>query len=368
MRHWNRPRAGLPAGRGDGAKAFVVGKGDVDRLLRTLSRRYQVWGPVRKGRRHVLDRLAGGCADLDYTNTDHPASKLFLPTEEVLFRFRDGQLAEETIPSQGETVALFGVRPCDVRALGVLDRLFKRDPYYRARRGSIFVAVLNCSRPGPECFCLSVGGGPALDAGYDLAMTDIGEAYVVEAGTRAGEETVRRSGLRKAAAFHLEEREQVLRAAVSSFTKGMRADAGRLMEKGTCHPVWSGVARECLGCGACTAVCPTCFCYAAADRLGFDLRSGTRVRTRDSCLRPGRALIAGGHNFREERTARIRHRVYHKVVYHRLQFGTPGCVGCGRCIRACIKGIDMTAVVQDLASGVVRDLASVQEENASAVV
>ena len=114
--------------------------------------------------------------------------------------------------------------------------------------------------------------------------------------------------------------------------------------------VWQEVGEECLSCGTCSMVCPTCYCYAVFDELNLDASSGQRKRRWDSCLFKDYALVAGGHNFRAERSSRVKNRFFHKQSGFVTQYGRPSCVGCGRCKAYCPAGIDIVEIVNKLRS------------------
>jgi len=103
--------------------------------------------------------------------------------------------------------------------------------------------------------------------------------------------------------------------------------------------LWEKLGERCLGCSSCTMVCPTCTCFDVRDDVDFSLTSGQRCRVWDSCQLTMFATVAGGHNFRSQRAARVRHRFLRKGKYQREAYGLSGCVGCGRCAQACLVHI-----------------------------
>jgi sulfhydrogenase subunit beta (sulfur reductase) len=112
--------------------------------------------------------------------------------------------------------------------------------------------------------------------------------------------------------------------------------------------VWEELGERCLSCGACSHVCPTCYCFDVQDESELGSRAGSRVRVWDSCLFRTHALVAGGENFRASRGSRVKFRYYHKQRGFVAEYGRPSCVGCGRCATACPAGIDIVGVIRQL--------------------
>jgi len=261
---------------------------------------------------------------------------------------KDGGFEAVSTPRQKTKYAFFGIRPCDLAAVHVLDRTMLEpgleDPIYEGRRkDSIFIAA-NCARAEQNCFCTSMGTGPRAESGYDLSITELPGKLVIDVAEgrqnlldgveihpatkediRAEDEVILRTSEQMVRRFDTENLPPLLYAAIDS-------------------PHWGEVAHRCLACGNCTMVCPTCFCNTIREEI--DLAAGTvsRVRVWDSCLSKEFVYSAGG-NPRLQRRDRYRQFVMHKLAYWRDQFGVLGCVGCGRCITWCPVGIDITATV-----------------------
>lgn len=289
--------------------------------------------------------------------------RLLLPPREELLRahrtegglvFRPAEEAE-VADGEGPRRAFFGVRPCDLAAIEVQDRVFlegpRRDPRYARRRAAALVVAVNCLEPGDLCFCASMGTGPRADSGYDLCLTEWEEGFLVEVGTDRGRELADRLPLREAdpgAEARLEE--GIARAARRM---GRSLDRNRLPEilfANLDHPRWAEVAGRCLACGNCTLVCPTCFCSTVTE--GSDLRGeeARRVREWDSCFTAGHGRMAHG-TVRPEIEDRYRQWLTHKLGSWVSQYGVSGCVGCGRCIAWCPVGIDITEEVATIRAG-----------------
>lgn len=332
------------------AAMSLVPKEEVGLLVDGLARHYQVIGPKQKGKAFVLEKLASGQElRLDYQTSILPPRKALIRPRETMFSFHDNQV--ETVQDAGPQV-LFGLHPCDVHALTLLDQVFSleyEDPYYAARRQQTYVVALNCTTVGENCFCYLMGTGPTLRDGYDLLLTDLGNEYLVEVGSDAGEELLGHLSLRPAPRVRVVEKEKRLDQVRRQFRQQMEVTEMREVLAGSYnHPAWRELAKDCLGCGNCTMVCPTCFCFQVKDQLELDLNHGQRVREWDSCLLWDYSLVALGHNFRPQLETRLKQRLYHKLYYYEDQIGTPGCVGCGRCVTNCPAGIHPLEVVARL--------------------
>jgi ferredoxin len=257
--------------------------------------------------------------------------------------------AEE--PLDETPLALVGVRSCELHAIARQDRIFLGgshvDADYEARRKDMFVVAVDCFEPGGTCFCASMGTGPKVEAGYDLALSELldGEhRFLVEAGSERGLEVLAEIPSRPAQAADVE--------AASASTESAARRMGReldthdllgLLRSNLEHPRWDEVAERCLTCGNCTLVCPTCFCSSVDDETDLS-GDAARWRVWDSCFSVDYAYVHGG-SVRPSGRARYRQWLTHKLGTWHEQFGTSGCVGCGRCITWCPVGIDITEEV-----------------------
>jgi ferredoxin len=285
---------------------------------------------------------------LDYNITILPPKTALQPPRERVVRIQfDGEPVVETTVDAAPTV-LFGVHTCDLHAIPLLDRAFSvdyPDAHYLERRKNTLIVSLECLKPCDEhSFCKDMGT-MAADNGYDLHLTDIGSAYTVNVGTEAGAALLERfEGTRTAADGETSRLQEVLNAKWPRFRNRLTFDSGELpslLAAGYSHPVWKQLGDRCLACGSCTNVCPTCYCFNVTDSIELSGTAAERTRNWDSCQLEEFALVASGENFREARAARQRHRMMRKGKYLRERFGTTGCVGCGRCIRACLVHINI---------------------------
>ena len=332
--------------------AFVLPKSELRRVIDELSKDYRVFRPVAKGSEFVFDEE--GEPAMDYDTTILPPKKAFLPPEETMFTFKRETFHVEEVTDE-KPVAVVGIHPCDLRALHLLDKVFTGefvDPYYMRRRQSGFVVAINCVKPCEHGFCTSFDSGPGAKEGYDLLLTDLGDKYLVEVGSDRGKSFVDRLGLDSASSADVEKAKELVEEAARSMAR--RIDTHGLVELLRMrieHQHWAELEARCLSCGLCNVVCPTCYCYNVVDKLDLGLNEGARIRTWDSCLLLEFAEVALGGNFRRERSARIRQRILHKLLHFVDQYGEFGCVGCGRCVKYCIKKIDPVEIVEVLRGG-----------------
>jgi formate hydrogenlyase subunit 6/NADH:ubiquinone oxidoreductase subunit I len=245
--------------------------------------------------------------------------------------------------------AFLGVRACELAAMRVQDRVFLAGPYvdpiYQRRRAAALIIAVNCTQAAATCFCTSMGTGPQCTGGFDLALTELDDGFVVEAATVAGSEIVAELGMQEASIDQLQAAETARRRAVDQIERHLdTTDIRNLLLSNLEHPRWDNVADRCLSCTNCTMVCPTCFCSSVNEVSDLAGERVERVRQWDSCFNFDFSYINGGI-VRNGIRARYRQWLTHKLASWIDQFGTSGCVGCGRCITWCPVGIDLTEEV-----------------------
>jgi formate hydrogenlyase subunit 6/NADH:ubiquinone oxidoreductase subunit I len=282
-------------------------------------------------------------------------ASFFVPTVRLWrARRRDGsfEVLEETTADR-PPLALIGARSCDLHAIAIQDRVFVEgpavDPMYAARRRGTFVVAVNCGHAGGTCFCVSMGTGPRATFGFDLALTelldDAGHRFVVEIGSAAGRDVIDRVGSDATTDADREAADATTARTVTQMGRAMATERIKeLLYDNPEHPRWDDVAARCLACTNCTLVCPTCFCSTVEDTTDLTGEHAERVQHWDSCFTMGHSHLHGG-SVHATIKARYRQWLTHKLASWIDQFGTSGCVGCGRCITWCPAAIDITEEV-----------------------
>jgi sulfhydrogenase subunit beta (sulfur reductase) len=368
----------------------VFGLDGLDALVKVVrARGYRAMGPVVRDGAIALaevegvaemplgwqDKQAPGYYHLSETNERQlfgwavgphsPKSEVF-PARMVVWRAKPPTFEVEEVADTALPVAVIGARPCDLAALRVLDRALDgptvSDPVYQRRRSNAFLVVVECTRPASTCFCVSMGTGPGVSNGFDIALTELpprpddadvggdgksGPRYLVRAGSQRGREVLASVPTRAAEPAETRERVGVLARAASHMGRSVDTNGlAELLARNLANPRWEEVATRCLACGNCTAVCPTCFCANFEDTTDL---SGTVERRRSwaSCSDLAYSYVHGGP-VRASIKSRYRQWATHKFSWWWDQFGGPGCVGCGRCITWCPAGIDITEEIAAL--------------------
>ena len=325
----------------------IIKKGDLGKLIESVKKDYRVYGPVKVGADVALSQIsAGGEIELEYFNLKLPAKGVFFPQTEVICTYDNEGVRDVPLPK--EKTVVFGIRPCDARSLLLLDKVFAgdiKDPYYLNRRKNTVIVSRACNDPLDTCFCTSLGGSPSGKEGADVLAFDLDGSLLFEAVNEKGEKFMQTySGLfSQPGKNDLKARdESVVRAqkqVAAVDVSGIKEKLDGIFDS----PLWDQIQQTCLGCGACTYLCPTCHCFTIFDDRIHS--TGERIRCWDSCQYPAFTLEASGHNPRVSGRERMRQRIMHKFNYFGKNFGEEACVGCGRCVENCPVNLDLREVV-----------------------
>lgn len=289
---------------------------------------------------------------LDYETTEHSAKTYFLPFQENLSTYTfDEKGWEQDLRYRIQPRVIVGVRPCDINALVKLDKVLAKhffpSPYYISRRKNTFVLGVDHGACDGG-FCRSLGTD-VVTHGFDLFLTDLGDRYYVAIDSDRGFTALQQVEVRDPEHHDIADYLAARRRIAESFTTQVETrNLHNLLDIEFDSPVWNKWGNKCLGCGSCAMVCPTCYCYGVTERVALDHRSGAKIRQLYSCNLVDFAEVAGGHNFRPDRGTRLKYRYYHQHRGFMETFDEPKCVGCGRCGRTCLAGINPPEVIQDL--------------------
>ena len=305
---------------------------------------------------HYRLRKRGDKALFGYAVGPHSWKKYLFPPELRLLTARRAGRALDFKPERlpDKKYAFLGVRACELAALVVQDKVFMAgpyaDPHYSALRTAAFTIAVECVESASTCFCASMGTGPGASRGFDVALVERaakdGSEFVAEAGSPRGAELLAEAGAREAPAGAAEEADDAVARCGMRMSKTMPAEGLKeLLYANQDHPHWAEVAARCLSCANCTMACPTCFCSSAEDTGDLTGDHAERWRRWDSCFTNEHSYLHGG-SVRANTRAKYRQWLTHKLAAWQDQFGSSGCVGCGRCIAWCPAGIDITEEVR----------------------
>jgi sulfhydrogenase subunit beta (sulfur reductase) len=310
------------------------------------------WTDVQSPGSYRLERRADH-AVFGFAVGPHSPKKYLLKPSLRLWRATMDERNEINVAADRDTpprLALIGLRSCELHAIAIQDRVMTGgkfvDADYAARRENLLIVAVNCMVAGATCFCASMGTGPRAESGYDLALTELlgggTHQFLVEIGSETGAALMESVPHRAADEAHVASAAEVTRGTTASMGRTLDTEGIKeLFYANLEHSRWDNVASRCLACTNCTMVCPTCFCTTVEDRVDLSGASAERVRVWDSCHTMDFSHLHGG-NVRSTIKARYRQWLTHKLASWIDQFGTSGCVGCGRCITWCPVGIDIT--------------------------
>lgn len=324
-------------------------------FLKTISAGLELWGPVKKGEKHAFNVIKDfSQIEMNTTRTILPPKKLLVPPSFAMFKMKDNEYEADF--SHVKERILFGVHPCDIHGLLVLDRIFMQDypdPYYIEARKKTIILGLSCW-PDEHCMAKSTNTHVA-EEGFDLFFNDLDSFFLVFIGSSKGDDLIRL----KPELFNEKVENDDIQKYIkwqAERNKAYRSEFDfiampRLMELKYNDPFWEKMERACLACGSCSMVCPTCNCYNVVDRKSPGDKPGERIRQWDSCTLHDYSIVAGGENFRDQKRSRLKLFYTHKLEAFSGKYGKPACVGCGRCVDTCPVGINVKTVSEALKGG-----------------
>jgi ferredoxin len=332
-----------------------ISKSALKDMAAGLAARARVLAPAREGCVVVFKEYSGG--EPMFARSSVAPKEALLPACENLFTFRFTREAENPLKlddsREAKATVIFACRPCDAKGVAVMDRPYLRgpyrDPYYAERRARLLVISQTCNAPCTTCFCDWLGGGPADPEGSDILMTELEDGFLLEAVSEEGEKTLNDGAFaplfadgaaRMDAASAVRRGSLEMRPPAPDLAGAREALAARFGDA----EFWRNMTEQCLSCGACTYMCPTCYCFNISDETEGE--TGRRLRSRDSCMSPLFTREASGHNPRTDKALRMRNRVMHKFSWYPTVWnGAFSCSGCGRCITNCPVHLDIRHIV-----------------------
>lgn len=336
--------------------------GELKAFLDQVAGKTTLVAPKRSGDTIRYAPVSGsGEVELDYIQPVNSVKDVLFPCDDPLYRYNWSVDAVEFEPvSETEKTVVFGLRPCDLASVDLLDRVFTTgdfsDVQYRRRREHSVLVGMGCLRSAPSCLCRAFGVTPGASQGADMMVYETEEGYVAHSITEKGQELMESMPGTDAGDEDLDRARQASEQTEVPRAEGLSPEGlPEEMREQWDSPYWQQLGLRCLGCGTCTFVCPTCHCFLIADLNRG--KKGLRFKSWDSCQYKRFVLAAGDHNPRPTRKERIRQRFMHKLAYFPETNDAFLCTGCGRCIASCPVDIHIAGVLRDM-KGVSADASS----------
>ncbi len=326
-------------------------------FISKLSKMQKLVGPVSKGYNNfAFEEVSSGSEiSLKYIPTVLPLKKFFMPQRENLLEFKIGKGANVEAVVEYEPMTIFGAHTCDLAGIQCLNMVFSERPKdynYLTRKNKITLIGLECNDYCDEYASCHLVNASFPSGGYDLFFTDLGDYFIVHVNTQTGDEIIDGTeSFKKADISHMNDLERLRDHKRKVFNNEVPIESKyipELFDRSFRARVWKDLNERCLACGNCTNVCPSCYCFDIRDELDLSMKKGVRYRIWDSCQLEPFAKVAGGINFRKERSARQRHRYYRKFRYSVDRFSRFFCTGCGRCTRTCMASISLKETLNEL--------------------
>lgn len=334
---------------------LTLKKENLHGLLKLWSKGFEVYAPMEEEGEVMLLPYEEDKLTLDYINFTFPVKEFLFKQRETLFKWeRKGEnIKVETYKGLKNTKKiLFGVRSCDAYGIAYMDKFFLEDYVdgnYKQHRDSTYIVATNCVKIGESCFCNSMKVGPFAEAGYDVLLTPFEDVYLVEIGSKKGEElmALAEDFFENTAKFSLNEKKIIQHNVVKELKTEIKAhNVHKVLDENFNNPIWEQLSKDCIRCTGCTSMCPTCTCFNVVEENKCS-NSGCRVRYWDSCQSDSFTRNAGEHNPRNN-ISRVRYRIYDKMKYIEERFHMKGCTGCGRCINVCPANINIVNIINRL--------------------
>ena len=330
-------------------------RSNLDAFYKKIADNMSLYLPVVKGGEVNFGYYTDGATvDIDTLKTVKSPKDVFFPQSETMMKFKtEGKtLTIEDVRKKMQPYVVFGIRACDYKAFTVLDNVFLQQPvdtFYQLRREAAIICTLACGKPQDSCFCNTFDIDQTNPGGDVTCWTDETALYLT-ANTDKGNK------LLELVAELTEPCDDAVVKAICEKSKTIaktlpfaNLDLSRFKPENLNElfnlPVWDELSSACLGCGACTFVCPTCQCFDIRD---FNTNKDIiRFRCWDSCMYSDFTQMAAA-NPRTTQMQRYRQRFMHKLVYYPSQYGMYSCVGCGRCVKKCPQHLNIVKVIKKI--------------------
>jgi ferredoxin len=330
-------------------------------FLKKLSTEANVFAPIQANESLYYQQLNPNLLNsivYDQGRTIQPLKSFFFRARQKVATYLPST-SPTSRPEDDQKFIIIGAKSCDLRALEILDKVFLEgdfvDPFYKQAREDNIIITSDCSSSKDTCSCTLRGIKPYLNTGFDLNLAKIGNGIVIDVGSEKGRSLIAENAsfFQEASETQIKEREKNREALLEQVEKqnevyALETSCQEIIRENLDSDVWKTQAESCVGCAACTSICPICHCFLLYDQKGEE--AFERIRIWDYCQHPGFARMAAGSNPRVNVVERFRHRYLHKFDYMKENLELYGCVGCGRCIEACLGGIDMRKVLKELSS------------------
>jgi ferredoxin len=331
----------------------ILQKAQLSEFIDDLLKKRKIYAPINQdGFTSFSEIQSGSDVYLDF-QSKLSSKEILFPKCETLFTYKkgDGELELEESKISSDEIILFGVPPCEARGFILIDKAFRtgefQDVYYLHRKENTIIIAKSCQSPRSTCFCTSVGGSPFGREGVDLLLHDLGEKYLLEIVSKKGETLLDHY---QKYADATESDMQLVQQSENKVKNSMNSKLAlqniqEKLEKMFEDPLWNNIYQKCVGCGICTYLCPTCYCFDIFDEQSTSTE-GKRLRIWDSCQFPLFTMQGSGENPRPTGKERMRQRMMHKFSYYPRNYDAIACVGCGRCVRECPVNLDIREVLK----------------------
>ncbi len=337
-------------------KYAVIKKEDLSLWVKHLMKKAKLYAPKKKENLFVFRPVKDASEIcLNYIPTILPPKKYYFPQKEKLLKFNINPFGTSKAIEEFEDFILFAVHTCDIAGIQCMDVVFRdgpEDPNYLNRKDKMVIIGIECLQYcDKDANCASMGNHVPR-GGYDLMMVETTDKFILHINSEKGEKLVSNLDyIKEADEKDMTSLERLREAKKKVFKEEFIDSLPKVYEtfdKRFNSGIWKDIGKQCVACGNCTAVCPTCYCFDVIDEVELSLNKGMRYRIWNSCQMDDFAKVAGGEDFRKGRDARQRHRYYRKFKYPVDKFNRYFCTGCGRCTRSCMAKIKLVETVNSL--------------------